>query len=54
MAKKLNMQVVAEGVETESQFLSLAGLGCEYFQGYYFSVAIPPEEFESRYTFWHV
>ena len=50
MAKKLNMQVVAEGVETESQFLSLAGLGCEYFQGYYFSVAIPPEEFESRYT----
>lgn len=36
MAKHLNLEVVAEGVETEFQFKLLYDLGCDYFQGYLF------------------
>ncbi|GAA6154148.1 EAL domain-containing protein [Pseudoteredinibacter isoporae] len=37
MAKSLNIEVVAEGVETEGQYRLLGELGCEQLQGYYFS-----------------
>jgi len=36
MAKNLNLSVVAEGVEEESQLTFLRGKGCSIFQGYYF------------------
>ena len=36
MAKHLNLQTVAEGVETEAQFEILKAIGCDYFQGYLF------------------
>jgi len=36
MAKNLNLSVVAEGVEEESQLIFLRGKGCPIFQGYYF------------------
>lgn len=36
MAKNLNLSVVAEGVEEESQLVFLRGKGCSVFQGYYF------------------
>ena len=49
MAKKLNMSVIAEGVERESQFNTLSGMGCDMFQGYYFSKPLPIEEFEEKY-----
>lgn len=37
LAKSLNMEVIAEGVETESELNCLIELGCYQFQGYYFS-----------------
>ncbi|MCR5343482.1 MAG: GGDEF domain-containing phosphodiesterase [Butyrivibrio sp.] len=49
LVKQLGMTVVAEGIETEEQFSYLKSLGCDRFQGYYFSHAIPIDEFESKY-----
>ena len=49
MAKKLNMCVIAEGVEKESQFRALSDMGCDMFQGFYFSKPIPMDEFEERF-----
>ena len=45
MAHKLNMKVVAEGVETQEQLNLLLAANCDYGQGYYFSKPIPPEAF---------
>jgi EAL domain-containing protein (putative c-di-GMP-specific phosphodiesterase class I) len=36
MADSLDLQVVAEGVETEEQFGLLCELGCGFAQGYHF------------------
>ncbi|MET0093235.1 MAG: EAL domain-containing protein [Sedimenticola sp.] len=36
LAEKLDLEVVAEGVETDEQFRLLHEQGCSYFQGYYF------------------
>lgn len=41
MAKSLNMQAVAEGVETQEQLESLQALGCDFAQGYLFSKPQP-------------
>ncbi|WP_408069983.1 EAL domain-containing protein [Butyrivibrio sp. JL13D10] len=49
LVQKLGMKVVAEGVETEEQFNYLKSIGCNRFQGYYFSHAIPIDEFEEKY-----
>jgi diguanylate cyclase (GGDEF)-like protein len=37
LAHTLNMDVVAEGVETAAQFAELQALGCEYAQGFFLS-----------------
>ncbi|MEZ5525797.1 MAG: EAL domain-containing protein [Pseudomonadales bacterium] len=37
MAQQLGYEVIAEGVETKEQLAVLAGKGCTYYQGYYFS-----------------
>ena len=37
LAEKLDVSVIAEGVETKEDFLFLSRLGCEFAQGYYFS-----------------
>ncbi len=43
MAKSLKLAVVAEGVETASQFSFLRVLQCDEVQGYLFSPPVPPE-----------
>ena len=45
MGQGLDMELVAEGVETEEQLRYLAERKCEVIQGYYFSRPLPPEEF---------
>lgn len=47
MAHRLNLSVVAEGVETESQLDFLKQQGCEMAQGYYFSRPVCAAEFEA-------
>jgi EAL domain-containing protein (putative c-di-GMP-specific phosphodiesterase class I) len=44
MARALSLDVVAEGVETETQVKELRRLGCELAQGYYFSEPVPAEK----------
>jgi len=44
MAHALNMQVVAEGVETKEQLELLRTHQCDFVQGYYFSRPLPAEE----------
>ncbi|MBR2526970.1 MAG: amino acid permease [Blautia sp.] len=46
IADYLHVPVVAEGVETQEQYLVLKAMGCEYVQGYYFSKPVSPEEFD--------
>lgn len=46
LARNLNLKVVAEGVETEEQYLFLRGKQCYDMQGYWFSRPVPAEEFE--------
>lgn len=43
MAHNLGMKVVAEGIESEAQFVWLRALGCEYVQGFLFSDPVPVE-----------
>lgn len=45
MIKSLEMDIVAEGVETMEQAEQLGRMGCDYFQGYYYSKPINQEEF---------
>jgi diguanylate cyclase (GGDEF)-like protein/PAS domain S-box-containing protein len=47
MAHKLNLQVIAEGVETEEQFQLLKQMDCDFGQGYLFSKPISTLEFET-------
>lgn len=49
MAHKLNMNVVAEGVETEEQRSLLAAAGCDYAQGYLYSEPLNAGEFAQRF-----
>ena len=46
LAQSLELEVVAEGVETEAQWDFLAAVGCRNYQGYLFSRPLPIEEFE--------
>ena len=46
MAHKLNLKVVAEGVETLGQFNYLRAQGCDEMQGYLYSPAVAKDVFE--------
>lgn len=47
MAKNLNLMVVSEGVETETQVDFLKGIGCDIAQGYVFAKPVPVNIFET-------
>lgn len=48
LAKSLDLNVVAEGVETQQQLDWLLENGCKAFQGYFFSHPLPINEVEVR------
>lgn len=45
MADKLQLDVLAEGVETKEQVDLLKNIGCDQVQGYYYAKPMPAEEF---------
>jgi diguanylate cyclase (GGDEF)-like protein len=45
LAHSLHLKVIAEGVETPEQLQLLSDLGCDQYQGFYFSAALPPAQF---------
>ncbi len=44
IAHGFQMEVVAEGIETEAQAQALAAMGCQLGQGFYYSHPVPREE----------
>lgn len=49
LAKKLNMKIVAEGIETKEQVEFLTEQECDLIQGYFFAKPMPISEFEEKY-----
>jgi EAL domain-containing protein (putative c-di-GMP-specific phosphodiesterase class I) len=49
LAKKLNMKIVAEGIESREQVDFLKEQECDLIQGYYFAKPMPLSEFEKNY-----
>jgi EAL domain-containing protein (putative c-di-GMP-specific phosphodiesterase class I) len=46
LGQKLNLKVIAEGVETDAQVAFLRDNNCDEIQGYHFSRPIPAQEIE--------
>jgi EAL domain-containing protein (putative c-di-GMP-specific phosphodiesterase class I) len=46
LAHRLNLSVIAEGVETVEQLRFLTTLGCDGVQGYFFSRPLPSDQFQ--------
>ncbi|MGD1015752.1 MAG: EAL domain-containing protein, partial [Roseiarcus sp.] len=46
LGQKLNLRVIAEGVETDDQLAFLRANNCDEMQGYHFSRPIPAQEIE--------
>lgn len=46
MAKRLKLQIVAEGIEEKEQVDFLKDIGCNLIQGFYFAKPMPVDEFE--------
>ncbi|MBN2039316.1 MAG: EAL domain-containing protein [Spirochaetes bacterium] len=49
MAHSLGLKVTAEGFEQQEQVDFFKGLGCDYFQGYYFSRPLPIDDLLAKY-----
>ncbi|HTN94410.1 MAG TPA: EAL domain-containing protein [Gallionella sp.] len=45
MGNNLNMELIAEGVETQAQRAFLEQAGCKLYQGYLYGKPVPPEKF---------
>lgn len=50
LVHELSLKIIAEGVETEEQYLFLKSVGCDYIQGYYFSKPLPEQTFFNLLT----
>gem|GEM_PF-1411682 len=44
ISHRLDMKIIAEGVETQLQYTLLAEMGCDYYQGYWFSKPLQASE----------
>jgi len=54
IARRLNIKVIAEGVERSEEYLWLKGEGCNFGQGFYFAHPMPLEQLcQSREFFDH-
>jgi len=53
MAHKLNIKVLAEGVETREQWMMLESFNCDFGQGYYVSKAVTADEFNQGQPIFH-
>ncbi|MFV0450352.1 MAG: putative bifunctional diguanylate cyclase/phosphodiesterase [Vibrio sp.] len=49
MTRRLNLEVIAEGVENVDELNALKELGCEQFQGYLFDKPLPVNDIEQRF-----
>lgn len=49
LAKKLNMKIVAEGIESREQVDFLVEQECDLIQGYFFAKPMAIEEFIEKY-----
>jgi EAL domain-containing protein (putative c-di-GMP-specific phosphodiesterase class I) len=45
LGRSLDLEVIAEGVETREHLLLLREKGCDLMQGFFFSRPVPPDEF---------
>lgn len=52
MSHRLNMKVIAEGVEQGKQVELLREMGCDIIQGYYYSKPLPLDELVAFLSFW--
>lgn len=50
LAKKLNMKIVAEGIENREQVDFLTEQECDLIQGYFYAKPMPIAEFEEKYS----
>jgi diguanylate cyclase (GGDEF)-like protein len=50
IARELDLDVIAEGVETEEDVTYLKTIGCKFAQGYYFARPMPKTDFEKLLT----
>lgn len=49
LAKKLNMKIVAEGIESKEQVEFLTAQECDLIQGYFYAKPMPVAEFAQKY-----
>ena len=49
MGKTLKLKIIAEGVENHQQLILLQAMGCNSYQGYFFSKPLTAEDFYNKY-----
>jgi len=49
MARSLGLTIIAEGVDAQDKLKILRNLGCDIYQGYFYSKPLPAKEIEDRF-----